>query len=288
MSNRTRSWRKFDYSYGITLSASQLSTAYGEYNPGKASTGCIRQWWFEKVHRLPKPAFKRYVIGEVLHEAGERFFEGRDNLWPDGWDCDLDFADSGLVQCLIEDAIDKQVLVRKGNEKIEEAIQLIVLPDKAASIIGYIDIERPTAIEDNKTAKSEKWTKKPDELKKEIQLLIYGCALAKKRPAVSSVILRHNYFIKDPREPKTFSVETTVTRAELDKFWHNFIVPVARELLDLKRSRTPLENWQTVPKAELQSTCERRYGGCAFQNICNGSMTPKEYIEKTEKENAEL
>jgi len=288
MSNRTRSWRKFDYSYGITLSASQFETAFGDYEPETKSRGCTRQWWFEKVHRLPKPAFKPHLLGEVLHEACERYFERRDDLWPDGWDSALDFADSGLVQCLVEDAIENQVLLRSGQDQIEAAIQVQILPDKAASLIGYVDLLRRNEIQDHKTIKDKKWAKSEEDLKRNIQLLLYACALLKMHPPVTHVILRHNYFVKDPREPHTFKVETTVSREYCDNFWNNFIVPSTRELLDLKRARVPLENWRTIPAAERETTCKKRYGGCVFDEICNGPTTPKEYVEKIEKENAEL
>lgn len=317
MSNRGRNWQQFDYTYPITISASQLETFAGDvYDPqtGEVEGGCNRKWMFEKVWKLPKEDKEYLKIGDVLHEVCERFLladqtgRGPDGkpleLYPDGWDIELSYEDAALIKMLVAKAIETGMLRRSPQRVIEKPFQVQVLDDRQASIIGYIDVATPYSVEDHKSTKSTRWAKTREGLRNNVQMLVYAAVQLrdwyKEKGDIETFkrngfTLRHNIFIKgsppNPRykskgeQPGIRPVEVKVAADVVVKFWEDVVVASARKMLHLKRMKLKPEDYSKVDGPKTQGVC-KKYGGCAFAGICGGTETVDEYKTRITRFNA--
>lgn len=303
MSNRGRDFKKFDYKYPLVMSASQLATFAGEqWDPikGTMKEGCERKWAFEKVWRLPTEQKDYLMLGEILHEACERWLEadetGRNedgtplNLWPDGWDDQLSHSDSALVRALVEKAIEEGMLRRSAGRIIEAPIQMPVVK-REASLIGYVDLLLPDGVEDHKTTSNMRYAKTQEQLGNNTQLLVYAAFVVrewmrehKTLKDLPFVTLRHNVFLKDQDKPTIRPTQAQVPPDHVVSFWDRVVVPSAQKMLHWKKSGLPVTDWEKVPGAKDKGTC-RKYGGCPFAGICSRRETPAAHKKRVQRLN---
>lgn len=298
MSNRTRDYKRFDYKYPLVLSASQLTTFAGEtWDPvkGVMKEGCERKWAFEKLWKLPREQKGYFDFGEVLHEACERWLEadetGRNedgtplDLWPEGWDAKLSFADSALIQALVEKAIEEGMLRRSAGREIEPPIQMPVIKGEA-TMIGYVDVLLPDGVEDHKSTSNMRYAKSQEGLANNTQLLVYAAYIVrqwmkkhKTLKGLEFITLRHNVFLKDQEKPLIRPTQAQVPPDHVVAFWDRVVIPSAQKMLHWKRSGLPITDWDKIPGATDKGTC-RKYGGCAFASICTRRETPAAYTKR--------
>jgi hypothetical protein len=81
------------------------------------------------------------------------------------------------------------------------------------------------------------------------------------------ILLRHNQYCKDPQHPTVRKTEVPVTLEYVEGFWQTRIIPKVQEMM---RFKAKAERWFDLPEPSSPSVCND-YGGCPFQQICNGS-----------------
>jgi hypothetical protein len=288
MSNSTRNYLKdFDYrSYAHTASASQFSTFFA----------CPRQWWFKKVLRIPEVVDqKKFIFGNLLHDACERFLLTDDNgkgpeLWPDGWSDGLSGFEANILRRLVEEGIKEGILRRTPGRRIEAPFQYEIVP--GVSACGYRDVAVPGLVEDHKSIKLKRYRSTRDDLFNDPQLRLYAAVDIRERvevgddPALEDPItLRHNQFIKDPDNLEVLCCEVDISVGEVIQWWEDEIEPAAEEMLRLKRAKLSPQDWQEVI-GPLEAGACRAYGGCPFHEVCSGVMTPQALCAKIERINS--
>jgi len=284
MSQAKRKFDQFDFAYTVTASPSQCETAQD----------CLRKWWFAKCHKLKEPTKAQSEKGDVFHEVCERWLEADDtgrvngvavDPFPEGWDDRISPVDSAVCRVVFKQFVERGVLVRTPGRVVEAAIQLPVLPDRAASMIGFIDIQEPQCITDHKTTGAPRYMKTPQGLAENLQMCIYGCALiadyVKRGEAPPETIkLRHNqaYFPKpnEDSDPFVKFTDVDVTPAYLTEFWDTIVVPLVKKMVEWKKKGIPADDWGKIPGPEHKGTCGK-YGGCPYKSICAGTQTVESY-----------
>lgn len=156
--------------------------------------------------------------------------------------------------------------------------------DDLAPFIGFIDIFDVWAsgmplVEDHKTAKNRTYTLTAESLAQDTQMLTYAAVALALRPDPGMVRLKHNVFLKDPKNPEVFETSAVVTTQTVAKKWQEIIEAAERmrAVRDNAPRLTPLEhradNWYRVPGAidegpkQEKEACDA-YGGCPFKDIC--------------------
>lgn len=279
---------------------------------------CRRYFWFRYVANLPELQSTAQLFGSALHAVVERWLRadqaGRDvktgqpvDLYPAGWDEGITPVEADLVRRLVQAAVESAVIERHPARHVEAEFRDVpIVP--GATVRGYIDVVAPDGIHDHKTSKNvERYAKSPAALRSDSQLLLYAKIWLEDRrmdgkPDPEQVLLRHNYFSKDPSSPIVRPVTAFVTPAEVDAAWRRTQVR-ASELLSLKRSQriSSFEDadahWRKVPgavspgdsdsirSASYDHPC-RKYGGCAFAEVCGGVKKPSEYAAEVNRRNS--
>jgi hypothetical protein len=248
--------------------------------------------------------FAATTLGTILHSIVERYLLADDNgrdvltgepvdLYPEGWDKELKYqSDKDLIKALITHAIEEGHLKRRKGRKVEEAMtdgikhwsgfgEQIWMIDPDIYLTGFIDHRYGNVIEDWKTTSDPaKWGLNTDPksakyLGYDIKMLMYAAWVYCFDPQ-ESYVLRHVYFDKKstPEEPRIVPVEVTVSAYHIDKFlkWMN---DAAHYLYNLKESNSRA----TLTKMYKGELACGKYGGCAYQKICNRQLTIEQHTK---------
>lgn len=275
---------------------------------------CRRAWWFESVRKLPVPKITAQTFGTVLHGVTERWLKaddhGRDetgnpvDITPPGWDLAVSrfagpdgvhpiegsVAPGEQVQILklVEAAIENGILARVHGREIEAEFEVALLTMQEhgidCTVKGFIDLLLPDAVEDHKTTKATKWMKSPNELKRNVQMLLYSKILLERIRNAGGAIppkvwIRHIYYCKDPEKPIVRKVEAQLTPAEIDEAW-KMIQLLAMDMAGL---RMGVDDGvaQIPPPANTAAACNA-YGGCPFRFVCWNKQPVEDYIKTFE------
>ena len=290
---------------------------WGHWHPDKIlkpedfKDTCERKWFLDKVLKVPQPPFAATTLGTILHSIVERYLLADDNgrdvltgepvdLYPEGWDKELKYqSDKDLIKALITHAIEEGHLKRRAGRKVEEAMsdgikhwsgfgeQIWEVSTETTHLTepiyltGFLDHRYGNVIEDWKTSSDPaKWGLNTDPkstkyLGYDIKMLMYAAWLHYFDPQ-ESYVLRHVYFDKKstPEEPRVVPVEVEVSVEHVEKFtkWMNDATHYLYNLKD-ENSRATLTK---MHKGEL--AC-KKYGGCAYQKICNRQLTIEQHTK---------
>ena len=292
MSQAQRDWLGFDYkTWKLVVSPSAVETA----------DDCMRKWTFLKVHRLKEPAKDFTQLGDVFHEVCERWLGADDTgrnpdgtqveLYPDGWANSLSFGQEAVVKALFKAMVDEGVVRRTPGRHIEKSFQIEVLPDKQASMMGFVDVWTPQGIEDHKTSKSRRWLATRNDLAQSIQMMSYAAAWlveqAESEEIPTVIELRHNQGITDPDDLYVRPTSIDVSLNDVADFWQERIVPIVKQMLYWKQAKVPAESWEKIPGPKKKGIC-RKYGGCPFQRICGRMETVTAYKARTALHNEQF
>jgi hypothetical protein len=279
-------WKEKRARRHIVTSASQFETF----------TMCPRKWWFDKVRRLKTPTKGSFTFGTVLHACIERWMLADDNgrdesgepvdIYPEGWQFDDDGEritkdEESIVRRLIDKALENGVLQRLPDRTVEHEFRRPILESSNGTnveIMGFVDVLYPDRIEDHKSTKSMRWAKSEKSLRTNLQLLVYAkeaLIRAGDNPP-DRVLLRHNYFCKDPKDLRVRSVEVLVTRQEIEDHWQTILEKAER----MTQIRDSAEHWDDIPDPENPSQACNAYGGCPFLSICSRKESVKEYEDR--------
>jgi hypothetical protein len=263
---------------------------------------CARKWWFKSIHKLPEPAKEGQIVGQTMHSIIERYLLaddlGRDKsgaqveLYPTGWDSEITPLQSDVLKRLVKSGLENGMLERVAGRKLEEPFARVVIPNEVA-IQGYIDCLSPLFVQDHKTTKKRRYVKKPDELKKDVQMLVYAAEaitreleagrLTAAQAPEAVVRLRHNTYVVDPDDLRAMKIDTEVLGSSVEKFWREELTADAKTMLALKQREIAAKDWRATPEPKSGSNACRAFGGCPYLNICAGRETPDAYLQRTDR-----
>lgn len=278
-------------------------------------TDCRRKWWLSRVAKLPEVAKGYLTFGTVLHACLERWCSGDANgrvpspapealqgqrpgepveVFPTGWETveekgvrvSVTPNEAALIKKLVEQAIERGIVVRGDGRVLEREIRLPLI--EGVELVGFIDCYvpgTPPEIQDHKSfgESSTRFLKQsdptsPNYLGRDQQLRTYAAAISQLEGWTGPVKVRHNQFPKfaDPRGPRT--AEAVLEPDVLAEHWAH--------IQDLARSMvltSGIKEWKDVPGPEDPNTCHK-YGGCPFREICGRIVTLDGYRAKVEKQ----
>lgn len=302
----------------MILSPSQYQMVWEYWHPERTlkpedfKSTCSRKWFLDKVLKVPQPPFAATTLGTILHAIVERYLLADDNgrdvltgepvdLYPEGWDKELKYqSDKDLIKALITHAIEEGHLKRRKGRKVEEAMsdgikhwsgfgeqvwKIVRGASKGSSddifLTGFLDHRYGNVIEDWKTSSDPtKWGLNTDPkstkyLGYDIKMLMYAAWLHAFDPQ-ESYVLRHVYFDKKstPEEPRVIPVEVTVSVEHVENFT-KWMMEAAEYIYELKSSNSRA----TLTKMHKGELACGKYGGCAYQKICNRQLTIEQHTK---------
>ena len=268
---------------------------------------CPLKWYIHKVLKVPDLWTRNYLFGSVLHACLERWYKAcgtgivpehsdtwenggplflqepgdKVELFPEGWEWHKD-RDGSWDRLTDEESIRVRAAVEMGFEEgtadapedaiIEKAFKIAVIDGvdlvSLADCLSLIRVE----IQDHKSSSALHWLKTPEELSKNLQLIIYAMYLIqlyleKFGEEPETVLMRHNGYIK--KAP----FKTHVRYAEIDGNKHipvSHVKEVWKEVQEIARqmvevSQLPIEE---VPKTKDRKICSK-YSGCPYKPHCH-------------------
>ena len=297
----------------MILSPSQYQMIWGHWHPDKVlkpedfKDTCERKWFLDKVLKVPQKPRAATTLGTILHSVVERYLLADDNgrdvltgepvdLYPEGWDSEIKYeSDRELIRSLINYAIEEGHLKRRKGRKVEEAMSDGIKhwgkPGEFGSqlwniapeilLTGFLDHRYGNVIEDWKTSSDPtKWGLNSDPkstkyLGYDIKMLMYAAWLHAFDPQ-ESYVLRHVYFDKKstPEEPRVVPVEVEVSVEHVEKFTE-WMMEAAEYLYKLKEENSRA----TLTKMHKGELACGKYGGCAYQKICNRQLTIEQHTK---------
>jgi len=231
----------------------------------KTYRACKRQWWYEKVARLPKAMGGGKDTGTALHHEMRAYLAGEipaSRLSP--------LAAPGVPE-----------LPLPGTTLAEHALEP---PPVAAGLpwTGSIDwLSPPQAsgewagipwVGDHKTTKNYTYCLDKEELAKDVQMISYAyyASIKWSLPESGFVRLTHVYYHTDPG-PRTKPIKVVDTKAQvatIKSLWGEFETVVQ----DMKATaKAP-----TAAQVEGNAKACWNYGGCPYRSRCpsNKSAAP--------------
>lgn len=227
---------------------------------------CKRKWYFRYVEKIKEPFRPWLKQGLDFHQCIENCFKKLA-----GEEVEVEYFDNDIKE-MVRVAWEKGIIYAPDKHLVEKEVNFEI--NEGAKMVGYIDLLDVSGgkIIDHKTFKRPQDALTEDDLKDNLQLMIYAywylLTLEKKK----GVWLRHNQINKiDPENSKY--TEVWVSREHVENYWNTVVVPVVEELLEL----------QGEAKKEFKCNTARcgDYGGCPYQEHCDG------YKYLTEQEGAD-
>jgi hypothetical protein len=247
----------FDVNGLLKVSASQI----------QSFLNCPMFWYLNKVKGLPTKVTPALFYGKKFHSCVERSYELIDN------GVDLKKLKPQLLQenkfepehiDMVMVGWNKNILNNPKRKFIEKSIKIKI--GDYAIMRGFIDFYNvnESRVEDHKTIGDWKYALTQEDLKNNLQLMIYCYWVFKRLPKKDKLKVRHNQFFKlDPSQSQF--IEDIVTRDYVETYWENNIENTTKKMLELaKDSSLRLE----VNKNKKHCGA---YGGCCYLNgECNG------------------
>lgn len=219
---------------------------------------CLRKWAGKHVEKIPTPPSPTADFGTAVHKQYEPWF--LEQRPPDDSPAGL-VARAGLHHY---PAPAKGLLVE----------QHITAEFEGWKFHGYADLQatdvygEPWVYDHKTTSAGFKWAKSEEELRNDTQANVYALAVMQ-RTGAPIVKLRWVYHSRT-KPYRTRPVDITLTRAEVEKFASDTLVPAAREIHRLRVLGVRMADLPPEPRS-----CEA-YGGCPFKERCN--LTPEERL----------
>jgi hypothetical protein len=237
----------------ILVSASQITNF----------RNCNRYWWWNKIKGKEIKKTPALSYGTQFHKCIEESY----GLMKTG--CTVDEMYETLYNKHYEheivDLVDvgwkKNILGLPENFLVEKGFNIPI--GDFGIMRGSIDFYNVSEIriEDHKTISSWQYALEEDDLKYNVQLMIYAYYILSKLPDKEVVSIRHNQFHKIAPETSRF-VQTEVTKKEVFEYWESMIVETVQNMI--KYSKEMEEKNVPVKRDHCSS-----YGGCPFLTFCS-------------------
>lgn len=181
---------------------------------------CNRRWWFEKVAQIPVPGTAATDLGGDIHRQMEKLYES--GITPEHKSAAL-LANSGLIPAPGPSAL----IEHPRDYGLNLFIEGVAVRGRA----DLIDVSDPSVVDiwDWKSKGDFRYTKRPDELERDLQLNIYGL-YAYKWLAAGSVRFFHGYI--KTGEGFGYKVVKTdhVELSSVESFVQNVAGPIVAEM----------------------------------------------------------
>jgi hypothetical protein len=216
----------FDKDNRILVSASQIIN----FN------NCNRYWWWNKIKGKEVPFTVALSQGKKFHsciEASYQFLkEGQDYKELPAYLRKEKFSDDTIE--LVTQGWELKILKVPNKYLVEKTFKIPI--EDFGIMRGAIDFYNvdDSRIEDHKTVGSWRYALTQEDLKKNIQLLIYSYYIFNKLSDKQVLTLRHNQFYKECPSASKF-VENTVTREESFDYWTSNIVTSVKNMVDCSK-----------------------------------------------------
>ena len=248
---------------------------------------CARKWWWKYAAGFKDPKSPATELGKAVHDVAEHWLRGED----------LDGLDQRAVRIFLpgrpylpEPPVDPDdveqwiglpdICEPFGDNPLGQALDTPVIP-----IVGRVDLveqrevkrARVVTITDHKTTSSERYGRTEEQLKTNIQALIYGRAAFEALPNELVVRFRHVYYLT--RGPaRSWEVGAMLHRAHVDKHFGG-IVETLREMRDVYQETE-------AAKTPHNPTACGDYGGCPFRGNCRliGGSSPMGLLSRKKKQ----
>lgn len=261
------------------------------------ASGCWRKWFFLDRLKLPILDKGYRTFGTVLHAVIERYMGGDEtgreedgsyiDYYPEGWESVKDEKtgiistiteeEQILIKALVEQAIKKGIINRLPNAETEKRVteDLGSLGNGYYGVFnGFIDILYQEGVEDHKTTKSTRYIKKEEDLKQDLQALLYSYFWFKERDWKEEICkVTFNYFIKEP-PPRVTQISVDISREACWDAWQQMIEQ-AKQMAHISSHVTDVNHLPWPPQSEC-----KKYGGCEFLDICSRKDTIEGYTKK--------
>lgn len=230
----------------ITYSASQL----------EAYIDCPRKWGWDKIDGIRRGDTAATKLGTAVHNQLEQYLKGGG----------LDFTGDHHAALLAQGATPFLPPPKAPGLAVEAEDLKFASPTYGHVWTGRIDwfLHEPgkLTIGDHKTSSSiAKWAKSTIVLRRDVQANIYAKYGLILRPELGEIELQWTYIqTRDARlvEPR----KLTVTRAEIEERFAE-IDATANGITDAR------QGIQTAKDLPYNSDACDKYGGCAYQHLCN-------------------
>lgn len=221
---------------------------------------CPRKWFYRYVLKKPIPETAAMLRGTAIHEITENYTKTGELT-----------GDPDLVR-MVEPVL--ELMPKRGPELlVEQEFSLPTYPG-GPSLIGFVDLFDPRGhrknIIDFKTTSDARYTKSSDELRHNLQMLVYAFwafSWLKGVGACDEIEVTHLYIFTrgKPKASKSFAV---VTRKEVQDYWDKLMVTVrAMDALALAEPKPD--------DVEPNTDACMNFGGCHFRPECGLSITKR-------------
>lgn len=189
-----------------------------------------------------------------------------------GWADGLTADEVSMCMEFVDRAVSRKILVPLPNICVEHAFRMPVKDDEIAGKIDALFYgENWVRIDDHKVVSSSRWCLSGEDLRTDIPMMVYAGYALGQAPQADTVVLRHNYFIRDTMD--TRFVEVEIPRAEVRSFWAKRIMPLLAEMGGVRL----MQHWADVPGHDRKSEACNRYNGCSFTSICHGGLPIEQF-----------
>jgi len=213
---------------------------------------CRRLWYWQNVVGLRAPPRPSQELGTKVHAAIEAYLGGKEQPGAG--------KDAKKVAACLEAA--KKILPPPGPDLLLEEPIGFPTYEGGPTMIGFVDLVNPRgldagvlSIDDHKTTKSFDWCKSEEELKGNVQALVYSHWGYDE--GANEVFFAHNYV--RTVNPLAHRVGATMPRARVESGWVGILADV-RAMVEL--AATGPNNPIGVPGNHRHCPA---YGGCWFQ-----------------------
>lgn len=276
--------------------------------------GCLERWMsgteqgrvpsaFEASDRTGKcpwgfdPVGKRWTTGPLVGQK----FGAPVEVYPEGWQTHVEKGNSKTIsdeeakhiRHLVEQAIERGVVVRDPEQSYERSIEVAVIP--GVKLVGKVDLSKWHEIHDHKSFGNDRYIKRegpeepidapfaredersPNCVGDDQQLLTYAWALTMMDGWTGVVTLRHNQFPKKSDDRRGVrSVSAKVTHGRVMAHGED-VKSVAAEMVRV----AAIEKFADTPGPKDVGACSK-YGGCSFVPICSRHETIPGYVTRVE------
>lgn len=175
--------------------------------------GCERRWFFRYVLDKPEPQTGNLMLGTNLHAMNEEYL-ANNKLLLSTQQC-TDLFNQG------KHYLDE---IRPRVKAVEQQVKASLA---GVPLLGYCDVVLEDGIVDWKTSKDVKrYGKKPFELKRDTQMLVYARELL---PGRETWKLVHGQYQTEGKTLFSLS-ETVIRKYELDAHFENVIIPLVERM----------------------------------------------------------
>ena len=225
----------------LRLSASQVQTF----------SDCKRKWAWRYVEGIETQPNAAAALGGAVHAELQKYLEGGE----------IDFtSETGYIA-----ASGLEHLPKPGTVGILVEQEFHFEGPSGHSYLGYKDLELPGIIYDHKTTSDLRWQKTAEDLKKDIQAILYATDYFRKCPNEDEVELRWVYY----QTKNTKKSAVTQLRVNQTETWNRFLgVEEIAEQMSEAATKRALELPPSINHCSA-------YGGCPYEGNCNLSPFDK-------------